>query len=104
MTAPLQLFLLSSCRYIVWRYSIWRQGVLTLVVVGLAEQACLRARQLTGEGGCLYRVLGLKVEDGAMPERTEFPVLGTFDELAVALDNSKPRAVYSVTASPWNSG
>ncbi|WP_406678055.1 sugar transferase [Moorella sp. ACPs] len=93
MTAPLQLLLLSIWRYAVWRYSIWRQGVLTLVVVGPVDAADLRARQLVAEGERLHRVLGLVVEGGASQNRTEFPVLGTFEELATALDNSRPRAV-----------
>jgi len=93
LTAPLQLLLLSAWRYAVWRYSIWRQGVLTLVVVGPHDAAVRRARQLYSEGGRFYRVLGLVVEPGAGAGEIEFPILGTYEELAKALDNSRPRAV-----------
>lgn len=91
LSAPLQLLFLSLWRRFIWAWSMARQGTLGLIVVGPLEQALIRARQLMEDGTGMYQVVGLILDNinSGRNMKLGFPLLGSYEEMAIRLDGVK---------------
>ncbi|NMB41792.1 MAG: sugar transferase [Firmicutes bacterium] len=105
ISVPLQLLFLTLWRRLLWFWTMRRMGPMRLLLVGPHENVFKRARSIFKEDPKMYRVIGLLVDKPQANLRFDntdnFPLLGTYDEIAPVLNGIKADGVLFCNDIPF---